>query len=159
MTDVPERIWLPPEHAEDAANQAAEGLVEYTRAPPPDATLLAAEMQRRAVEVAKEARGDFDHTEWHGGYNDASDRIADSIERIPLPSDTLAAALARPEVRALVEAVEKLGLRKLVAGWNGEDRDTPYTPHPSHLWAKINTTCGVVYEIDAALARVKGETA
>ena len=54
-------------------------------------------------------------------------------------------------VQALVKAVEKLGLRELVAGWNGENKDKPYAPHPPSLGATIKTTCGVVYEVDAAI--------
>lgn len=80
-----------------------------------------------------------------------AERVA--YRRADLPP-TLAEALKVPEVRALVEAVEALKLRDLVAGWNGEGRDTPYAPHPPHLWAKITTTCGVVYAIDAALAKL-----
>jgi hypothetical protein len=59
------------------------------------------------------------------------------------------------KVAALVEAVRRLGLRELVAGWNGEDREKPYTPHPSGLGVTLKTTCGVVYAIDAALAAIE----
>ncbi len=68
---------------------------------------------------------------------------------------TLSACLAHPEVKALVEAVEQLGLRNLVAGWNGEGMERPYPPHPETLIAVIKTTCGTVYAVDAALARIK----
>ena len=60
-------------------------------------------------------------------------------------------------VQALVKAVEKLGLRELVAGWNGENKDEPYAPHSPRLGATIKTTCGVVYEIDAALRALGGD--
>ena len=60
-------------------------------------------------------------------------------------------------VEALVKAVEKLGLRELVAGWNGENKDKPYAPHPPSLGATIKTTCGVVYEIDAAIRALGGD--
>jgi DNA-binding transcriptional ArsR family regulator len=59
------------------------------------------------------------------------------------------------KVKALVDAVEQLGLRSLVAGWNGEGREKPYPPHPETLIAIIKTTCGTVYAVDAALARIK----
>ena len=60
-------------------------------------------------------------------------------------------------VEALVKAVEKLGLRELVAGWNGENKDKPYAPHPPSLGATIKTTCGVVYEVDAAIRALGGD--
>ena len=59
-------------------------------------------------------------------------------------------------VRALVDAVARLGLRELVAGWNGEGKEKPYAPHPDRLKAKIETTCGVIYAIDAALRDMEG---
>ena len=66
--------------------------------------------------------------------------------------------LSAPDaVEALVKAVEKLGLRELVAGWNGENKDEPYAPHPPCLGATIKTTCGVVYEIDAAIRALGGD--
>ena len=57
-----------------------------------------------------------------------------------------------PRVAALVGAVERLGLRDLVAAWNGEGLPKQYAPHPDRLKATIPTTCGVIYAIDAALA-------
>lgn len=51
----------------------------------------------------------------------------------------------------------------IVAGWNGPP-DNPYSPHPPQLGARIETTCGRVYELDkamknarAALAKARGE--
>lgn len=169
----PEPQWLLKAYDMEKGAQRDFALADFGhRAPSPAATVLAAEMQRRAVERAKadaemcmesaakaEAEGHDSAADQDRQAAHVARGIAAAIRALPLPGDPLPAALRLPEVRALVEAVEKLGLRKLVAGWNGEDRDTPYTPHPSHLWAKINTTCGVVYEIDAALAHVKGETA
>lgn len=52
----------------------------------------------------------------------------------------------------LIAAVRKLGLRELVAGWNGENRaDGPYEPHPAKLGVTLRTNAGTVYEIDRAL--------
>lgn len=62
----------------------------------------------------------------------------------------------RDEVIAkLVEAVSALGLRKLVAGWNGEDRENPYPPLPPRLGVTLKTNAGAVYAIDAALAALE----
>jgi hypothetical protein len=53
--------------------------------------------------------------------------------------------------RALLAQVDKLTLRPLVAGWNGEGRkDGPNEPHPNGLIVTLPTTAGVVYAIDAA---------
>lgn len=64
------------------------------------------------------------------------------------------------EAGRLVSEVQKLGLRELVAGWNGEDRPQPYKPHDGRLSATIKTTCGTVYAIDeitrALLAKLPG---
>ena len=68
---------------------------------------------------------------------------------------TLSAAMGLPEVRAMVEAVELLGLRRLVAGWNGEGLEIPYTPHEPRLGVRLSVTAGTVYAIDAALAAIK----
>jgi hypothetical protein len=87
----------------------------------------------------------------------SDDSGGSEYRRADLPP-TPAQIMADPRVRALVEAVTRLGLRVLVAGWNGEGRDTPYQPHPPRTRVTIPTTCGVVYAIDAALAafRAKG---
>ena len=74
--------------------------------------------------------------------------------RADLPP-TLSAALKLPEIRALVEAVELLGFRRLVAGWNGEGLEIPYTPHEPRLGVRLSVTAGTVYAIDAALAAIK----
>ena len=62
--------------------------------------------------------------------------------------DELTAALDR-----LVNAKALKGVRSLVAGWNGEDRDEPYKErHPSRLGATLpKTNCGAVYELDEAM--------
>lgn len=65
-----------------------------------------------------------------------------------------------PQQDELVRALEELvnakaleGVRELVAGWNGENRPTPYTErHPSNLGASLpETTAGAVYALDEAL--------
>ena len=52
----------------------------------------------------------------------------------------------------LVEAVERLGIRETVAGWNGENRPElqRFGPHPDNLLAVIPTNCGTVCAIDKA---------
>ena len=74
----------------------------------------------------------------------------------PAP-DAVQEAARVPEIAALIEAASALGVRDMVAGWNGEGREHPYTPHPASLWAKINTTCGAVYALDAALRAIAGD--
>ena len=83
---------------------------------------------------------------------------ANAILALPLEADhaaLLAEAVELPEIAALVEAVSALGLRKLVAGWNGEDRENPYPPHPPRLGVTLKTNAGAVYAIDAALAALE----
>lgn len=61
-------------------------------------------------------------------------------------------------IKALVEATEgflsafdKLKVRLLVAGWNGEDKsDGPYERHPNLLGVTLRTNCGQVYALDEA---------
>lgn len=67
----------------------------------------------------------------------------------------------------LLEAVDALGLRQLVAGWNGENRsDGPYEPHPPKLGVTLRTNAGHVYALDfaaenarTALANLQGDAA
>jgi hypothetical protein len=62
------------------------------------------------------------------------------------------------KIKALVEAVRRLNLRELVAGWNGENRaDGPYEPHPDKLGVTLRTNAGTVYAIDTALAAFEGD--
>jgi hypothetical protein len=51
----------------------------------------------------------------------------------------------------LVNAKALSGVRKLVAGWNGEDRPVPYDPHPPRLKVSIETNAGAIYALDKAL--------
>lgn len=58
--------------------------------------------------------------------------------------------------QALIAAVDKLGLRALVSGWNGEQRaDGPYEPHPNRLGVTLRTNAGTVYAIDKAIEAVR----
>lgn len=62
-------------------------------------------------------------------------------------------ARLREAGNALAGAVERLKLRELVAGWNGENRaEGPYEPHPAKLGITLRTNAGTVYALDAALA-------
>lgn len=87
---------------------------------------------------------------------------ADTLETICFLADFRATATA-PLIAALEdarEALERLGLRELVAGWNGENRpDGPYEPHPAKLGVTLRTNAGTVYEIDATLTRITAELA
>lgn len=83
-------------------------------------------------------------------------KIARTILATPA-TDAAQEAARVPEIAALIEAASALGVRDMVAGWNGEGREHPYTPHPASLWAKINTTCGAVYALDAALRAIAGD--
>jgi hypothetical protein len=52
----------------------------------------------------------------------------------------------------LVNAKALSGVRKLIAGWNGEGLDEPYKErHPYSLGAVLKTCCGEVYELDEAM--------
>lgn len=84
--------------------------------------------------------------------------IEDEQPKPPAP-DAVQDAARVPEVAALIEAATALGVRAMVAGWNGEGREHPYTPHPSRLGATIKTTCGAVYALDAALRAIAGSEA
>lgn len=91
-------------------------------------------------------------------------RIVAALDLTPAPEVepvvmTAQDAARVPEIKALIEAANGLGLRALVAGWNGEGLDRPYTPHKNHLSATIKTTCGTVYAIDAALRAIAGSDA
>lgn len=56
----------------------------------------------------------------------------------------------------LVASVQRLGIRNLVAGWNGENqKDGPYDHHPSDLGVNLKTNCGIIYAIDDALRKAK----
>lgn len=54
MRDAPQTIWLPLEHAEDAANQPADGLIEYIRTDLHAVALIEAERRgmMRAAEIS-----------------------------------------------------------------------------------------------------------
>lgn len=106
--------------------------------------------------IACELHGNEDVQERLGALASEAWRISATLSQAP-PAPTAHDAARVPEIAALIEAVNGLGLRALVAGWNGEGRDRPYTPHKSELGATIKTTCGTVYAIDAALRAIGGD--
>lgn len=59
----------------------------------------------------------------------------------------------RKALAAIVNAEALAGVRDLVAGWNGENReDGPYRRHPPKLGATLpKTTCSAIYALDEAL--------
>ena len=79
-----------------------------------------------------------------------SQRARDLVAATTAPLTAQVEALTA-EAGRLLAAVDALGLRELVAGWNGENReDGPYEPHPSRLGVTLRTNAGRVYELDAA---------
>jgi hypothetical protein len=77
--------------------------------------------------------------------------------QFPVPPIQVAAAdeieCLRAALTTLVDAKALSGVRKLVAGWNGEGRDGgPFKRHPYRLGATLpKTYCGEVYELDEAM--------
>ena len=64
------------------------------------------------------------------------------------------------EARELLACVDKLGIRKLVAGWHGEGKpDGPYPPHPKSLGCKLDTNCGLVVMLDRAAEALRKQDA
>jgi len=61
----------------------------------------------------------------------------------------------REALANLVNAKALSGVRSLVAGWNGEDKPERYERHPSRLGARIETTCGRIYELDELLTAAR----
>lgn len=57
-------------------------------------------------------------------------------------------------LHALANAEALANVPKIVAGWNGPP-EKPYAPHPAQLGARIETTCGRIYKLDAALAKAR----
>jgi hypothetical protein len=55
---------------------------------------------------------------------------------------------------ALANAAALAGVPGLVAGWAGPS-EKPYKPHPAQLGARIETTCGRIVKLDAALTRAR----
>lgn len=76
-------------------------------------------------------------------------RIASDLERLHECLSDLVNAKALSEVR------------RIVAGWDGEDRPEPYRHrHPSELGATIpKTTCGAIYALDEAMQRARAALA
>jgi hypothetical protein len=83
--------------------------------------------------------------EWSTRRDDEDRTTAEYV----LKSDVQARLAAAEK---MTEAIDKLDLRNLVAGWNGEGREVPYTPHPSSLGVSLKTNAGTVYALDAARA-------
>ena len=88
----------------------------------------------------------------------APDSNIKEINNAPTPvSEPIKSAAVLGE---LIKAVNELGLRDLVAGWNGENReDGPLEPHPNNLGVTLKTNAGTVYAIDAALRSLQGDQA
>ena len=61
----------------------------------------------------------------------------------------------REALGALVSAVDRLEIRSLVAGWNGEGRDAPYSRHHDRLGVTLLTNCGQVYAIDEEVEKAR----
>ena len=66
-----------------------------------------------------------------------------------------------PDIGEILDALHALANAKalskvptIVAGWRGP-AEKPYAPHPAQLGARIETTCGRVYELDVALANAR----
>lgn len=57
----------------------------------------------------------------------------------------------------LVNAKALAGVRQQVAGWNGEHlpEDKRYERHPPRLGARIETTCGAIYDLDEAMTAAR----
>jgi hypothetical protein len=73
--------------------------------------------------------------------------LQDRNAKLKARIETLEAALLN-----LVNAKALSGVRKLVAGWNGEGRDEPYKErHPYGLGAMLPKCCGEIYALDEAM--------
>lgn len=70
------------------------------------------------------------------------------MEPTPDISDVLDA------LHALANAEALSNVSKIVAGWNGPP-EKPYAPHPPQLGARIETTCGRIYKLNAALEKAR----
>lgn len=76
--------------------------------------------------------------------------------------DTRKAAMEpTPDIGEILDALHSLanaealtGVQKLVEGWRGPP-EKPYKPHPPQLGARIETTCGRIVKLDAALAKAR----
>lgn len=153
-----------------AAGEIARLTAELTALRAGQDALVAAAYEAAGQE-ADEWKSWLDDLPLHEDFSTGIDRLQYFITRIVAALDLTPApevepvvmtaqdAARVPEIKALIEAANGLGLRALVAGWNGEGLDRPYTPHKNHLSATIKTTCGTVYAIDAALRAIAGSDA
>jgi hypothetical protein len=132
---------------------------------------LRTDSEEKLVERLREACNGHPHAKiaWpHRVLHEAADTIARLVaERDEARALTLRqneyltnAALAMVSARTMLDrtlkAIEPLGLRTLVAGWNGEGRDGgPYARHPDQLGVTLPTTAGVVYRLDAIASQAR----
>ena len=64
--------------------------------------------------------------------------------------------MTRQAMLDLIDEIDRLGLRQIVAGWNGEGlEDGPNDPHHPELRVTLPTNAGTVYAIDAAVERAR----
>ena len=137
--------------------EAVEVLEEILSVDPFEAPLAAANAEQRAADLitallALLARIAAQEAQIKGLRQAMTDADNDVILAHEARKDAeTALAAERAKVAKLVEAGKALGLREIVAGWNGEGKEKPYTPHPAHLRATIKTTCGAVYALDTAI--------
>lgn len=80
-------------------------------------------------------------------------RITEEAGTVMEPTPSIDEVLDALHVLANAEALS--GVSAIVAGWNGPP-EKPYAPHPAQLGARIETTCGRIYKLDAALSRAHG---
>ena len=85
-------------------------------------------------------------------WPDSWDPVARGLIRMAVTEAIAASDSAdlRKVAEALLAQVDKLTLRPLVSGWNGEGRLIQNKPHPNGLIVTLPTTAGAVYGIDAA---------
>lgn len=99
---------------------------------------------------------------WKNDAFEMQERAVEQMERAKAAeSRALRAEQERDEayerLKTLAEARALSGVRKLVAGWNGEGReDGPYTRHPDELGATLpKTNCGAIYQLDDAMTAAR----
>ena len=98
-------------------------------------------------------------------YEGQDERFAKEVDRYEANARLIAAAPELYEaLDTLLNAPALSKVEGIVGGWSGPP-EKPYSPHPPQLGARIETTCGRVYELDkamknarAALTRARGET-
>ncbi len=165
MTEAPERIWaqdktLPGDNAQNGYWQTgldnlAIGFTEYVRADLPAAVTV------KHIDDELRSYKQLDELLCCTGF-DPIGQVGCGCQGVTLREEIAhrlsALFTTQPDpvkdaarVDALVKALQPLGLRATVAGWNGENEATPYKPHPNNLGVTLKTNVGTVYAIDAAL--------